>query len=157
MRWPEISTLDRLLAKASKDEKTGCLNWTASRQNNGYGQFHLNGAMRLAHRISFELHHGAVPEGMFVLHKCDNRICINPDHLFVGTQAENLADMVAKGRQANGISNGHTRLRDQDVIAIRRSVGVSQADLARSFGTTSTHIRRIRSGENWSHLKDTGK
>lgn len=80
------------------DKTSGCWVWTASRSGNGYGQFRLDGHNRPAHRLAWELTHGAIPEGAFVLHECDNPPCVRPDHLFLGDQSLNMADMAGKGR-----------------------------------------------------------
>jgi hypothetical protein len=98
----------------------GCWEWTGALHRNGYGAFKLrDGRQMLAHRFAWELANGAVPEGLNVLHQCDNRRCVRPDHLFVGTQRENIRDMVAKGRHFAGgtpthcpsghVRNGNTR------------------------------------------------
>lgn len=83
--WPHVA------------KSAGCWEWTGSRHRNGYGQFYYRGPA-MAHRVSWELANGPVPDGMLVCHRCDNPPCVRPDHLFLGTQADNLVDMVSKGR-----------------------------------------------------------
>jgi DNA-binding XRE family transcriptional regulator len=138
--------LDRLLSKVRMDGDSGCWNWTASKFGVGYGQFKLNGKMRLAHRVSWELHNGAIPDGMHVCHTCDNRACINPEHLFLGNNADNVADKVAKGRQVRH------KLTESDVLAIRAAEGVSQARLASKFGVARSLISNIRNRTIWKML-----
>ncbi len=98
---------ERFFAKVDKTEG-GCWIWKGGKYEGGYGQFWLNGRGVRAHRYSFELHNpdAVIPEGMFILHSCDTPACVNPAHLRVGTAAENVADMVSRGRAATGERNG---------------------------------------------------
>jgi hypothetical protein len=149
------SVKPRLLARVSVCAETGCWNWPISK-NKRYGQISVGKKMRLAHRVSYELHCGPITDGLHVCHRCDNPACINPEHLFLGTQAENMADRNAKGRQARlrGAVNGRAKLSEADVLAIRAGLaeGVSQRKLAARHGVHPKQISRIRSGGGWSHL-----
>jgi len=117
------------------------LEWNGSLAKNGYGNFHLNGKTEYAHRVAWELANG--PSDLFILHRCDNRKCVNVEHLFLGTFDENMADMVAKKRQAYGERSGRAKLSDKDILAIRASNEL-QASLASRFNVTQSHISMVR-------------
>lgn len=125
-----------------------CHEWTGHLQPNGYGQFNIDRKARYAHRVSWELNRGAIPDGLYVLHRCDNRKCVNPNHLFLGTFHQNMADMMAKKRQPAGMRNAHARLTD-DSIRVIRSSSLKQAELAAMFGVSQPTISEIRAGKIW--------
>jgi hypothetical protein len=149
-------TLARFWSKVAKGEGSGCWLWTAgSRQ--GYGQFGVAaGRVVDAHRISWELANGPIPAGLFVCHTCDVRICVRPDHLFLGTHSDNMQDMHRKGRANTravcGEEHYAARLTEADVRAIRTATGQTLSALARAFGVSRTHIRDIRIGKKWAYL-----
>lgn len=152
----------------SKVQKTdGCWLWIGARFRGRkgqlrYGMFAVNRYPVRAHRFSYELHYGPIPESVKVLHRCDNERCVRPDHLWLGNQLENIQDMVDKGRQGEG-GKGHThashfgekspiaKLTDTDVLTIRRS-NSSQRDLADAYGVGRTTIRHILERKTWKHL-----
>lgn len=140
---------ERFFSKVTKVE-SGCHEWTGCIMPNGYGQIRKDGKTAYAHRVAWELEHGKVPE-MFVLHKCDNRKCVNPEHLFVGSFDDNMTDMVAKKRQAHGERNGHAKLTKEQVLQIRQEVGL-QREIAAKYGVTYSLIGMIRSGRIWKSV-----
>ena len=127
----------------------GCHEWTGCLMPNGYGQFHLNGKTAYAHRVAYELKYG--PTEAYILHTCDNRKCVNPEHLFAGSFDENMADMVAKKRQAHGEKNGHAKLTAKQVKTIRSEVGTHR-EIAARYGVTASLISMIRSGRIWRNV-----
>lgn len=127
-----------------------CWLWLGATDTFGYGQFLLPGEERIsAHRFSYQLVHGPIPTGMIVMHSCDVPACINPDHLSVGTRGDNNRDATRKRRNAFGEKNGHARLTTAQVQSIRADPR-SQAEIARAYGVTQSHISRIMSGDVWA-------
>ena len=123
-----------------------CWLWTATKTAFGYGQIGVNGSRTDgAHRVSWKLHVGPIPSGMWVLHKCDNPSCVNPEHLFLGTHKDNMVDCKEKGRTNGGRYCGPRKLSLSDVSAIRELdiAGVERAEIARRFGIRYRHVWRI--------------
>ena len=118
---------------------------------NGYGQFHLNGKTAYAHRVAYEIAYGLFPKEAFVMHSCDNRKCVNPAHLSLGTFDLNMADMVDKKRQAHGARNSHAKLAPDQVRAIRSEVG-THTEIAARYGVSQALISMVRSGRIWKHV-----
>jgi DNA-binding transcriptional regulator YiaG len=146
------SPSERLLSSYVVDDATGCWNWTLQKDRKGYGRIGVGGSPQGAHRLSYELHCGAIPEGEHVLHRCDNPACINPEHLFTGTNAENMADRNAKGRQQRGSKHGKAKLVESDVLAIRAATGMPRNALAKQYGISVSTIKAIRAGRHWAHI-----
>lgn len=151
-----MTALERLMSKVRKDGNSGCWDWTASKDTHGYGHLRYQGRIKLAHRMSYELHCGAIPAGMQVCHHCDNRICLNPEHLFLGTWRDNMIDKLAKGRQSRvrqpGSKNPLAKLSEADIRAIRADTTTLQKDLAQRYGVSRPHISQIQSGGRWGHI-----
>ena len=146
--------MDRFWNKVEKTDE--CWNWTSAKHPKGYGLFSINNRNQRAHRVSYELCKGKIPEGMQVLHECDNPSCVRPDHLFLGTNADNMADKVAKGRQAHfcpGRGEGHptSKLTEDQVRAIRASPG-PQSRIAIEFGISCGYVSDIRKRKYWAHI-----
>lgn len=148
--------VERFKSKYEVDENTGCWVWTASTSGKGYGQIKVPGTRRniRAHRLSYELYKGRLPDGMLVCHKCDNMRCVNPEHLFLGTHGDNLQDMADKGRHIYGELNSQHKLTESQVIEIHNmaATGVSQHKIAAAYGVGQMTICRILRGERWKHI-----
>lgn len=134
------------------EPNTGCWLWMGSLCD-GYGNFIFRGHNR-AHRASFEIHKGEIPKGMLVCHTCDQRSCVNPDHLFLGTIQDNMDDRNRKGRQAMGERN-HSKIDSATVIKMRTLYvvnGMSTRKIAKIFSLSSSVTHKIVTGQKWKHL-----
>ncbi len=131
-----------------------CHEWTAARFWDGYGVIQVGRRLRLAHRVAWKLYHEEEPpKGMCVCHTCDNRGCVNPEHLFLGTQGDNMQDMVRKGRfdPRVGELNKLAKLTEAQVLAIRASSETNVA-LAPRYGVNESAIGKIRRRDTWKHI-----
>lgn len=121
----------------------------------GYGTLTIKGKSQKAHRYSYKLTNDGIPEEKLVLHKCDVRCCVNPDHLFVGTHSDNVQDSIAKGRYYKqrfiGEDNAQSVLTEKQVLMIRKS-SKTHAELSRVYGVHATTIRYIRTRKLWRYL-----
>jgi hypothetical protein len=164
--WKKL-TEDQKLAKTREIfeshviRKDGCWHWNGDKDRAGYTRM-WHGQYSRGHRVSYLLFKGEIPEGYLVCHDCDNPICTNPKHLFVGTPKDNSADMVRKGRAARnhnpniGSSNGCSKLDEKKVMKIKEMLrlGVTGSRLAREYGVNKTAIAKIKSGQSWKHVKE---
>lgn len=151
---------ERFWDRADQRDSDGCWPWTGNRNEAGYGRFGVSRERGevLAHRLSWELTYGAIPEGLFVCHRCDHPECVRPDHLFLGTHQDNMADTVTKGR-GNGRSepgelHGRARLKNSDIPTIRLlyAQGTSIAMIARQYHVGETTVRHVVLGETWAYI-----
>ena len=143
----------RFYAKVRKTKT--CWIWKAWKNYYGYGQIKINGKATGAHRVSYVIHNNKkIPEGKLICHTCDNRQCVNPKHLYVGTKYTNAQDCVNKGRQTRlqGVDNGHAILTELDVIEIRNST-LSSYKIAPMYGVVPSAIRSVKHRRTWKHLK----
>lgn len=139
---------------AKVDKNGACWLWTGAKgaKESGYGQIWI-GKLRQAHRVSWELANGPIPDGLCVLHRCDIRACINPAHLVLGTNAENVADRNAKGRQARGSKNGRAKIVEADIPMIRYLVQRhSQRAVAAAYELGPTVVSEIFRRKSWNHV-----
>lgn len=145
-----------LLTRYAVDEHSGCWIWTRYKDQRGYGITSLNGKLMKAHRLFYENLVSEIPPGAVVCHRCDNPSCVNPNHLFVGTQRDNILDCIRKGRarrrDQRGTKNHQAKLTESQVLEIRYSESGPQGQIAKRYGVTQTIISDIRRGVAWTHI-----
>ena len=138
--------------KKSKD----CWWWTGTKDKAGYGGLGVGAGMVRAHRLSWCLHNGSIPDGIHVLHKCDNPPCVRPDHLFLGTQADNIKDMLKKGRWKPKLGENHpsSKLKVKDVYKIRQLHvdGIKRDEIAERFNIAISTVEGIIYRTRWRHI-----
>ena len=144
-------TASERLAELSVAEESGCIRFTGHLDGEGYGRIMVSRVKYMAHRLSYYLNNGPIPDGYVVRHKCDNPSCINPEHLEVGTQADNIADKVSRGRQARGSGAGRAILTEESVREIRSSP-LKVSELSALYGVSVVSIRNILRRKTWQHV-----
>lgn len=152
--WPKVDKTPGLGPKGD------CWEWTGLRHDYGYGVTSYYGRKMGTHQISYVMHKGEIPKGMHVCHECDNPPCVNPAHLWLGTQTENMKDMYSKGRGAKsekrarpGTKNHAAKITESDVLAIRNDPRIL-AEIAKTYGISIATTHSIKSGKTWKHVKE---
>jgi len=150
--------MDRFNAKVDYRESSECWNWKAS-TGSGYGKIKFGPKYVGAHRLMYQMFYGPIPQGLFVCHRCDNPKCVNPRHLFVGTNSENIQDAISKGRtwrsNNQGEHNPRATLTESDVLDIRRKrkQGLSFATINKDYPVGRTAIQDCAiGGRKWKHI-----
>jgi hypothetical protein len=150
-----IPPADRFWKLVDKSDPDGCWTWTGYINRGGYGKFLLRDRKPVsAHRFAYELIHGPIPDGLSVCHTCDNRNCVRPDHLFLGTPAENASDRDTKGRWSSGPKRHSAKLTESDVREIRQlaASGMPQSDIGKRFGVHEDTVIRIVRRKTWQNV-----
>lgn len=161
----ELEKVKKRLLNGIEVSNEGCWVWKKGCFDHKYGCIRVKDKMCLAHRISWVIFKGEIPEGLFVLHKCDVTRCINPEHLFLGTQQDNMDDMYRKGRQGKqvvredqrGKLNNMSKLKEEDVKEIKRLLNkgeLTNQKIADRFHVSQSQISGIKNNKFWSHLKE---
>jgi hypothetical protein len=146
--------IDRFWSRVDKSDE--CWLWTGAVSHSGYGIIGVQSKHVSTHRFSYHIAYGDIPNGMVVCHSCDNKLCVNPDHLFAGTQKQNIEDAMRKMRHVHGEKVGISKLTDKLVIAIRheyRYCGFTQVQLAKKYNMSQSQISYVVTGFCWKHLE----
>lgn len=153
MHVVKVETIARFMAKVSPEPNTGCWLWTAA-DTGWYGTFTIDGVQISAPRAAYEMFVGPIPFGRVLRHKCDVPLCVNPDHLELGTQADNIRDRDVRGRTARGGDDGNAKLTDEIVLEIRRlyAAGFSITSIGAKFRIDKSNVSFIARGKTWKHL-----
>jgi len=153
----------KFTSKIGMPNDNGCMEWLGWKNKHGYGKFSVGSKYAFAHRYSYEFHIGAIPVGLFVCHSCDNRGCVAPQHLWLGTNIENQQDMRNKGRQNHhrgplpniqGLKHINAKLTEDKVkdIKIKLLKGIKGTIIARKYNVSDQTIYDIKNGKNWKHV-----
>lgn len=159
---PPMPISERFWRRVEQDTD-GCWEWQGVISRFGYGLLRIGSKWARVHRISWEIHFGQIPEGIFVCHHCDNRKCVRPDHLFLGTAQDNIRDMVSKKRDVNsthpelhprGETHGRAVLNDNLVRQIRalHLTGMNCGEIGRLLGVKRSTVGNVTEGKRWTHV-----
>ncbi len=145
------------LLNCTEVKEKGCWDYKGFKGKDGYGQIKIGGKVRRPHRISYQIYKGKIDEGFNVCHSCDNPICVNPEHLWLGTPKDNMDDMLRKGRKADKKGELHhlNKLKEEDIYKIRKLLkkkNYKQKQIAKMFGVDPSCICYINAGKRWSHI-----
>jgi hypothetical protein len=152
MARPRIPLSEKIEKSIVRIPESGCWIWMKNINHRGYGMTCLGRGTNLsAHRVSYEEKYGKIPNGLMALHSCDVRSCVNPDHIFIGTQQDNMTDKVLKNRQANGQKHGMSKLKEDEAKEIKYSNERTEV-LALRFNCSKVMVRQIRQGRYWKHI-----
>lgn len=135
----------------------GCWRWLDHKTSKGYGEISVSASGKRktlrAHRVAYEELVADIPDGLHICHRCDIRDCVNPKHLFVGTNSDNVKDRNSKNRQAKGVKHGRAKLSEEEVIAIYTDRRVTAA-IASQYGVSTSTVINIRKGTSWKHITE---
>ncbi len=155
-RWTQTLE-ERFWSKVDRRGPDDCWLWIGGSTNRGYGIFHVSRQSRRAHRISWEIAYGVIPDGLVVRHKvCNNTLCVNPRHLALGTQKENIQDKFIHKTCARGETHGLAKLTEESVRKIRKmykSGSLTKREIARIFGVDPNAIQSVLNGKTWKHVQ----
>lgn len=153
----DLSAEERFWMKVVRPEDpAACWVWVGAKDGTGYGRLNLPSLSRSAHRAVFALLGKPVPKGVVVCHRCDNPACVNPDHLFLGSMADNQADMARKNRSAHGSKSPHAKLTEADVrrVIAMREAGLQHGEIATAVGVHRVTVTDILSGRTWRRVTE---
>lgn len=148
-----LSLAQKMDALSIPEPNSGCYLWLSSLVPGGYGTLSYQGTPYYSHHAAWMAAKGSIPTGRWVLHKCDMRCCVNPDHLYLGDAQDNSDDRMNRGRhvKAMGERSGKSKLTDEDIINIRADTR-SQRAIAADYGVSHTNIGHVKRGETWPHI-----